>query len=279
MKTNSKFTILFAALYCCIACGPSQDEYNKLVEENSNLKKEIEGLKKEVENFNTTPSILYAEAERQIKTNNIQGLRNTVNKLHQYHPSSTEYKKAKDILDKLTAAENKKKKAEEEKIIQQKKADEAKRLQAVNKLRKEIDDINGITWYQNPYFVHYNNSNHISVYIGKRSDSKPWLRLKMSYYGNGWIFFDSAYLSYDGNTKEIYFNEYNDKKSENDSSCWEWIDVGVDDITLQFLQNMIEGKSVKMRLSGKYTKDKVLTSSEINGIKDVLLAYDVLMKE
>ena len=149
----------------------------------------------------------------------------------------------------------------------------------IEQLRKEIDDIDGTTWYYNPYFTHYNNSNHVSIYMGKRKHGKPWLRLRMSYYGDNWIFFDSAYLSYDGNTWEISFNEYKDKKSENDSSCWEWIDVGVDEYLLAYLKEMVNGKTLKMRLSGKYEKDKVLSTAERNAIKDVLLAYDVLMQD
>ena len=39
---------------------------------------------------------------------------------------------------------------------------------------------------------------------------------------------------------------------------------------------MINGKVLKMRLSGKYAKTKTLSVAEINGIRDVLLAYDVL---
>ena len=42
---------------------------------------------------------------------------------------------------------------------------------------------------------------------------------------------------------------------------------------------MVNGKSVKMRLSGKYTHTRNLTSTEIKAIKDVLLAYDVLQTE
>ena len=98
--------------------------------------------------------------------------------------------------------------------------------------------------------------------MGKREHGKPWLRLIMSYYGDNWIFFDSAYLSYDGNTWEISFNEYEDKKSDNDSSCWEWIDVGVDEYLLAYLKEMVNGKTLKMRLRGKYQKDKVLSTAE-----------------
>lgn len=185
--------------------------------------------------------------------------------LEKYHPSSAECKKAQTALQKLISEQEATKKAEK-----------AKRMSAVNKLKKKFDDVSGITWYSNPYFEHYNDSNHISLYIGVQEGYSPWLRLKMSYYGEDWIFFENAYLFYDGKTKEIFFNEYQDKKTDNYTTCWEWIDVSVDNSTLSFLKEMVNGKTLKMRLRGKYTKTKTLSTAEINGIKDVLLAYDVL---
>ena len=100
----------------------------------------------------------------------------------------------------------------------------------------------------------------------------------MSYTGENWIFFENAYLSYDGNTKQIYFNKYDDKETDHDSRVWEWIDVYVDSDLLSFLKEMVNGKSIKMRLSGKYTETRNLSTAEIKGIKDVLLGYDVLVK-
>lgn len=149
-------------------------------------------------------------------------------------------------------------------------------MAAVNKLKKKFDDVIGVTWYYNPYFTHHTNTNHISIYMGVEEGKSPWLRLMMSYYGEDWIFFENAYLSYDGHTKEIYFDKYEDKKTDHYTSCWEWIDVPVDDSIHSFLTEMINGKVLKMRLSGKYAKTKTLSVAEINGIRDVLLAYDVL---
>ena len=102
----------------------------------------------------------------------------------------------------------------------------------------------------------------------------------MSYVGDDWIFFENAYLSYDGNTKSIPFKKYEDKDSDNSGGeVWEWIDIEVKDDLLDFLREMVNGKSVKMRLCGKYSKTRDLSASEIKAIKDVLLAYDVLKEE
>lgn len=146
---------------------------------------------------------------------------------------------------------------------------------ALKKLKKKTDDVQGITWYENPYFKHYDNMNRASLYIGQ-SKSSVWLRLKLSYEGDSWIFFDRAFISYDGNTREIFFNQYKEKESDHDTRVWEWIDVPVTGEMLSFIRSWVEGKSVKMQLMGKYTKTRTLTNSEIRGLKDVLMAYDAL---
>lgn len=57
---------------------------------------------------------------------------------------------------------------------------------------------------------------------------------------------------------------------------WEWIDVPVDYSLLTYLKDMVNGKTLKMRLSGKYPHTRTLTTSERKALQDVLLAYDVL---
>ena len=149
------------------------------------------------------------------------------------------------------------------------------KLKALKKLKKKHDDVSGITWYKQPYFIHYTNTNLTSIYIGDNGSSK-WLRLKMSYQGDDWIFFKSAYLSYDGNTKEIIFNEYDDKETEHGGGVWEWIDLTVTKDVEFFLKEFAKSKNAKMRLSGKYTKTRNLTWKERQGIIDVLNGYDAL---
>lgn len=256
-----------------VSCGPSQEQYDALLKENESLKSEVTSLnasldvlKKEIELYKTTPDILYAEAQKCIDNKDIDGLNAVCGKFDKYHPASQEAQKAKAALVTLIQ--------ERDRIAA---AEKAKRMQAVNKLKKKYDDVSGTTWYYNPYFTHYNDSNRASVYMGKKENGKPWLRLKMSYYGDGWIFFENAYLSYDGNTLEIPFDKYKDKESDNYTSCWEWIDVSVNDRILTFLKKMVDGKSVKMRLSGKYNETHTLSKKEVDGIRDVLLAYDVLL--
>lgn len=260
-----RIAIFLTAIIALTGCWPSQKEYDSLLKENEILKRQLDSCKIEIANYRDTPERIYNSATKYIVEKDTRSLGEVVRKLEKYHPTSKEYIKAKETLQKLIEERDAAKKKERE-----------ERRGIVNKLKRKHDDISGTTWYHNPYFTHTANSNHVSVYIGKKESEQPYLRLLMSYYGENWIFFDKAYLSYDGNTKQISFNEFNDKKTENNTKCWEWIDVNVDKETLAFLKKMVEGKSVKMRLTGKYQKDHTLTATEIKAIKDVLLGYDVL---
>lgn len=283
MKTSNIILLTLALLLICSCNKHSDTEYASLEKKltelestNKNLNEKISQLETEIVNYKMSPEKMLAKAKDLYSSKNLQELLKTRELLQEYHPESnatkevsTLYTKAKNEHDAAVEAEKRKKLAEKE-------AAEKKRMQAVNKLRKRYDDVSDITWYQNPYFTHYTNTNLTSIYIGKSSTS-TWLRIKMSYTGDDWIFFKKAYLSYDGNTKEIFFNEYQDKDSDHESGdVWEWIDITVSEDLLSYLKEMVNGKSLKMRLSGKYTKTRNLSTKEINALKDVLLAYDVL---
>ena len=165
--------------------------------------------------------------------------------------------------------------SEKKEKLKLKEAKKIEDLKSLNKLKKRFDDISGITWYEQPYYTHYNNSFLTSIYIG--SENSNWLRLKMSYTGDNWIFFKKAYFSFDGNTKEVFFDKYKDKESENSGGkIWEWIDVKVDNELELFLRKFAKSKNAKMRLSGKYSKTRTLTYNERKGILDVLNGYDAL---
>lgn len=279
-----KNTLLLSALVLCLlSCSDEyKNKYEKaekelvaLKTENERLLGEVKTLGTDIEGYKNTPQKLFANATKLYEDKQVTELYKLKNSINKYHPESSEAAKVNDMYDKLDASLEKQKEEVRKREMAEKEAAEKKRMQAVNKLKKKFDDVSGDTWYSNPYFTHYTNTNLTSLYIGQ-SGSSVWLRLQMSYYGDDWIFFETAYLSYDGQTKVIEFDKYKDKETDHDSSVWEWIDIRVDDDLLAFLREMSNGKSIKMRLSGKYTKTRNLSAKEINGIKDVLLAYDVL---
>lgn len=266
---KAKFLFLIPCSAILLSCNNSELErkIQTLTAEVTLLRDSLNKVIPELEGYRNDPVKLCSNVDELYKSGNVDELNVIKDKLAKYHPESEQYTKVSNLIEKYEAEQIKKAEAE-------KKA----RLKAVSKLRKKYDDINHITWYYNPYFTHYTNTNYTSIYIGQ-SESSLWLRLMMSYEGDDWIFFESAYLSYDGNTYYVPFDKYREKETENDTRVWEWIDVSVNDELLSFLKKMVNGKSVKMRLTGKYSKTRNLSSTEIKAIKDVLLAYDVLKNE
>ena len=117
----------------------------------------------------------------------------------------------------------------------------------LERLTTNFDDFENITWHKQSYFIHGNNINLFSLYIGQKEEAK-WLRLKVNYYGDDWIFFEKCYLSYDGNTYDVTFDQYRDKKSDNDTKVWEWIDISVDDNLLAYLSEYAYSETPKIRL-------------------------------
>lgn len=267
--------LLLAMLSSCVSNSKYDNvvsQLNDLKEENQKLKTQIESQEKELVIFKTDPEKLLKDADNYFSSNNESELLRIQKLFADFHPQSKHKLTVDGYCTKLKLQKEKERLA----IEQEKKQEEERRLSAVKRMKKNYDDVSGQTWYENPYFTHYTNSNLTSIYIGQ-SNSNVWLRLKMSYYGDSWIFFENAYLSYDGKTLNIPFDQYQDKKTENDSSTWEWIDVRVSDDMLTFIRQMVNGKDIKMRLSGKYTKTRNLSTNEIKAIKDILLAYDVLV--
>ena len=268
-----KIMLLFC-VFLAVSCNNKKHETQ--VAEMQNV---IDSLSFEISMYKNSPEKLFVSAEEFYTNEDIDGLRNVRFELKTYAIDSEEYKRANELVELL---ENKISeriaKAEKEKKDSIAKIEKEKML-SVSKMKKEYDDVTGITWYKPRSFVHYNNSNLVSLYIGK-SESTTWMNLLMSYSGDDWIFFEAAYLSYDGNTHVISFDKYSDKKSDNSGGgVWEWINVSVEDDDLKFLKEMVKGKSLKMRLSGKYTNTRNLSWKEINEMKNALLAYEVLKEK
>lgn len=265
--------IPFAALM--VACGPSKEEYNSLQQENAKLTNTIDSLNRELDAYKYSPAKMLADAEEAAVQENKTKVNNILSQLMKYHPEAEECKKIQKLRDDLISKE--KARAETERVKKEK--EKQARLAIVKKMKKKVDDVDNITWYKNPYFTHYIDRTLTSLYMGE-SASSVWLRLKMSYGGDDWIFFDHAYLSYDGNTHEFKFSGYQDKKTDVDGG-WvsEWIDINVGSEDLAFLRQMVNGKSIKMRLSGKYTKTKQLSANEVKAIKEMIMAYDALKAE
>jgi len=257
----------FLLLTIIFALGACSDK-----EKEAELENRITELETQLDDCKNGADKLLAKMKIAFEEEDFESVKTIYSEIQNRHPETEEFKEAKSLHDKVLDIEEEKRK-EEERIAAKEKAE---KLKALNKLRKKYDDVSGITWYKQPYFTHYTNTNLTSIYMGDNGSSR-WLRLMMSYKGDDWIFFERAYLSYDGNTKEIVFDKYDDKETENSGGgVWEWIDLTITKDVEMFLREFAKSKDAKMRLTGKYTKTRNLTYNERQGILYVLNGYDAL---
>lgn len=237
------------------------------------LKGKIDSLEYELDKEKNGAAKLYAKIKINAANNDYISVENNFAELSKRHPGSIEYQQAKSIRDSVVLIKSK-----NEKIAEERRTKEInERKLALTKLKKTHDDVSGITWYHQRYFTHYVNSNHISLSLGNSEGTQPWLRLTMSYNGEDWIFFENVYLSHDGQTKQIFFDDYKEKKTDNgDGGVWEWVEVGVEDNMISFLKSFATSTNAKIRFSGKYSETRLLTKNERQGILDIINGYEYL---
>lgn len=269
--------LLLTIIFALGACSDKQKE--------AELENQISELETQLDECKNGADKLLAKIIIAFEEENFENVKTIHSDFQNRHPESIEFKEAKLIYDQVIEIEEKRKKEAERTAEEKRKEadrvvakENAEKLKALNKLRKNYDDVSGITWYKQPYFTHYTNTNRTSIYMGDNGSNR-WIRLQMTYQGDDWIFFERAYLSYDGNTKEIIFDKYDDKETDNgNGGVWEWIDLTVTKDVENFLREFAKSKNAKMRFTGKYTKTRNLTYNERKGILDVLNGYDALEK-
>ena len=269
--------LIIATIFLLTSCSDKEKE--------AQLQNQITELENQLDECQNGADKIHARMKLSFKEDDFIAFKNYYREMEKRHPDSKLFTEVKSIYDKIIKDE--KEKAEKERLLAEKKEQERKlkvekekqeKLKALNKLRKNHDDVSDVTWYKQTYFTHYTNRNLTSIYMGESGNNR-WLRLMMSYKGDDWIFFERAYLSYEGNTKEIIFDKYDDKETENSGGgVWEWIDLTITKDVELFLREFAKSKKAKMRLSGKYTKTRTLTYNERKGILDILNGYDALEK-
>ena len=143
-------------------------------------------------------------------------------------------------------------------------------------LRQSRDEVEGITWYAHKSSPPGNSRSAIQAYIGTKNNA-PWLRLKITYSAEDWLFVEGYTFNIDGKNETLELS-YSDRKSDNSGgSTWEWSDLMVDAKLFQMLDRIAQSERTILRYRGKqYYKDRDVTPVEKQAIREVLQAYMVL---
>lgn len=146
---------------------------------------------------------------------------------------------------------------------------------ALKNMRKTTDKIRNTSFYRHIQAPKYNNSfTAIFPYIAEK-DFNHWLRMKVQYTGENWLFVENVIAFYDGVSTPIITGNF--QRDHSGGKIWEWADVAPTKQQLSTLRNLANAKEAIIRFEGKqYYSDKKLSKAQKQMIITSLDAFQAL---
>jgi hypothetical protein len=149
---------------------------------------------------------------------------------------------------------------------------------ALAALRVKKDSVTNKKWYYARTTTEYLDSNSLHLYMGQEQGSDPYLRLRIQYAGDDWLFINKFTINVDG---EVFVIEpdYGDMERDNDADVWEWYDINPSDENVSMLKTIMNSKKAVIRCEGdQYYRDRTITATEKKALKAVLTGYSALLQ-
>ncbi|MDZ7663153.1 hypothetical protein [Thiohalophilus sp.] len=132
---------------------------------------------------------------------------------------------------------------------------------------------------ENRYFIQPKGSalrNEARLYIGVKPD-KTWLRMKIKYYGDDWLFVRSYKVAADSFRWESPSLEF--ERDHSGGNVWEWIDKSPTDEDLRNMRALAAAANPIIRFQGRqYYSDFKLTGEQQSSITSILRLYELLKR-
>lgn len=164
------------------------------------------------------------------------------------------------------------------KVEQYRAAVEGRREALVGKLNVETDRISGTTWYTHPTKPRFvDDRSTVWLYIGRKGDGRPTLRLRTNYTNDSWLFVHSVLAFHDGVTEPLTSGYF---ERDHDTEIWEWLDEIPSEYQIGLLRDLSEADEAILRFEGaQYHDDATLSQRDKDAIRDVLDAYEIMRGE
>ena len=155
----------------------------------------------------------------------------------------------------------------------QKSPEEIKKI--LSGLRKNVDKMEGITWYYT-HPQHDLPSKKVEAYMAEK-DGRYWLRIKMMYEADTWLFVKSIKFMIDDVPLEYKFGLSDVKRDNTAGRVWEWVDLYVEPEHYALLKMIAKGKKRQMRYNGQqYYDDRTIGEAERKSIAKILDLFEAL---
>jgi len=247
----------------------SKEEIAKLSSENAKLKKELQEIK-------NGPDKMLAKAKQYYENKDLDGLNSALASLKEKHPGSQEADSAQELSDNLTQSLEQEKQEAEKEAAEKAEADKKRLASATGKLKKDFDEVEGITWYTDKSSPVYVDRNSLHAYIGVK-DGTAWLRIRIQYTGDDWVFIDNYRINVDGTNTDIATSYYTIVRDNDYGRVWEYYDGPVSALEYGLLVSIADSDKTIVRHQGSEKRyDRTVTAKEKQAIKNVLDAYEAL---
>jgi hypothetical protein len=169
------------------------------------------------------------------------------------------------------------------KLSQQEQERQAKEAQkarerAVSAMLSKKDSFEDVEWiYDRATYSQY-AGNKFLLYMGRRDQGTPWLRLRFMMYDDTWHFFESIKLDVDG-VRYSYFPGFSEVDRDNGGGdIWEWYDLAPTAADIRMVEAIIKSKSTRIRYinADNFYVERTVSSAQKKALARVLLAYEVL---
>ena len=144
------------------------------------------------------------------------------------------------------------------------------------------DEVRGLSFYHPSVIPHGNGMwytderSFVLPYIG-RSGNNYYMRLLCNYTGDDWIFFEKITFAVDDERYHEYFSYYDIVRDNDYGDVWEYADYEVSGTDIDMLWEIVNSTKTIVRFEGdEYHYDHVISASDKQAIKNILLAYEAI---
>ena len=144
----------------------------------------------------------------------------------------------------------------------------------VTGLNSRTDAIEGTTWYS-PDPAH-NYQTAVYLYIGQNQTERPWLRWRIRYHGEDWLFIQRYRVKIDDAEAVTVLPTSEIKRENRGGEVWETFDEQAEEHA-HVLNQMLAGNTTHLRMEGRERyKDIELGPEQLQRMRDVLLVFRYL---
>lgn len=147
----------------------------------------------------------------------------------------------------------------------------------LKKFNSEVDKVAGVTWYEPKCMPRYINTRcYVLPYLG-REDRLTYMRLKLVYTGDDWVFFDKVIFHIDGEREYMTFKYFDIKRDNAYGEVWEVADVLVTATEKELIEKIANSKETIVRFQGdEYYYDYTVPNNDKIGMKQILNVYNII---